>query len=102
VSLAVTLCAADLVAEGGGLHFKVGERDVAVFRKGGRLFALDGLCPHEGAPLGHGEVVGRQVVCERHGWSFDLATGECEQYPQERVACFPVREQDGMVVVELP
>ena len=102
MAMAVTLCASEAIGEGAGLHFKVGERDVAVFRRAGRLFALDGLCPHEGALLGHGEVVGHQVVCDRHGWAFDLATGQCEQYPNEVVARFPVREQDGMVIVELP
>jgi nitrite reductase (NADH) small subunit len=102
MALSVTLCSADAIPEGSGLHFRVDDRDVAVFRRDGRLYALDGLCPHEGAPLGHGDLVGGQVVCARHGWSFDLETGRSDQVPDEPVACFPVRVEDGMVIVELP
>lgn len=98
----VTLCPSDAIPEGCGRQFQALGRDIAVFRQDGRLFALDGRCPHQGGPLGEGELLGRHVTCVWHGWSFDLETGRCAEEPDESVACFPVREADGRVIVELP
>jgi nitrite reductase/ring-hydroxylating ferredoxin subunit len=102
MSLSVTLCSEADIPEGTGLHFRVGHREVAVFRREGRFFAIEGICPHEGAPLGHGDLEGGCVVCPRHGWTYDLETGFCEQDPEHPIARFPARVEAGMVVIELP
>jgi len=98
----VTLCPSEAIPEGGGRQFQAAGREVAVFRRDGRLYALDGVCPHQGGPLGEGELVGGRVTCLWHGWSFDLETGRCAEEPDEAVERFPVREADGLVTVELP
>lgn len=102
MSLSITLCSVDDIPEGTGLHFRVDDRDIAVFRREGRFYALDGRCPHEGALLGHGDLDGGRVVCPRHGWTFDLESGRCEQDPRRPAMPFPVRVENGMVIVELP
>jgi nitrite reductase (NADH) small subunit len=98
----VTLCPSDALPEGCGRQFQAAGREVAVFRQAGQLFALDGRCPHQGGPLGEGELVGRHVSCVWHGWSFDLETGRCVEEPDEAVESFAVRDADGHVVVDLP
>jgi nitrite reductase/ring-hydroxylating ferredoxin subunit len=41
----------------------------------GRAFALPDLCPHDGGRLSDGFVEAGRLVCGRHGWEFDPATG---------------------------
>ena len=41
----------------------------------GRVFALPDRCPHDGGRLSDGFVERGRLVCSRHGWEFDPATG---------------------------
>lgn len=51
--------------------------DLAVCRmEDGRVFALPDRCPHDGGRLSDGFVEAGRLVCGRHGWEFDPATGE--------------------------
>ena len=52
-----------------------GDRIVALFNVAGNLYALDGICPHQGGPLGQGNLSGAVVTCPWHGWQFDVRTG---------------------------
>jgi nitrite reductase/ring-hydroxylating ferredoxin subunit len=42
----------------------------------GEFFALEGVCPHRGAPLAYGALHDHTIVCPWHGWEFDCRTGE--------------------------
>ena len=53
-----------------------GDRIVALFNVDGTLYALDGICPHQGGPLGKGRLEGAVVTCPWHGWQFDVRTGQ--------------------------
>src|SRR5919202_6526566 len=55
----------------------VAGHDVAVFRDGERVWAVDAACPHAGNPLVEGDLLGTTLVCAFHGWRFDLETGAC-------------------------
>lgn len=52
-----------------------GERIVALFNVDGQFYALDGVCPHQGGPLGQGTLSGCTVTCPWHGWQFDVTSG---------------------------
>ena len=50
--------------------------------------------------LASGEIEGDKIVCPRHGAVFCIRTGEVLEPPAyESVATFPVREEDGRVLV---
>ncbi len=77
---------------------------IAVFRVGGRFYALEDRCSHEDAPLSEGEIVdGCCVKCPWHGARFDLATGRPLSLPAVLpVQTFPVIVENGQVFVEVP
>ena len=53
-----------------------GGRDLAVcVLEDGRVFALPDHCPHDGGRLSDGFVERDRLVCSRHGWEFDPASG---------------------------
>jgi nitrite reductase (NADH) small subunit len=39
------------------------------------VYALDGICPHSGGPLGQGALHGATLVCPWHAWEFDCRSG---------------------------
>lgn len=66
---------ADALAEGQGRTVEIAGREYALFRIDGKVYALDSACPHEGGPLGQGEVQHGVVTCPWHGWRFNACTG---------------------------
>ena len=75
---------------------------VAVFRTGDdRVFALSNRCPHKGGPLAEGIVHGHSVTCPLHSWVFDLNTGEAQGADKGRIAVYPVRLEQGRILVDL-
>ncbi|HZL87303.1 MAG TPA: Rieske 2Fe-2S domain-containing protein [Pirellulaceae bacterium] len=61
---------------GTGMECVTGDRVVALFNVDGQFYALDGICPHQGGPLGKGVLSGCVVTCPWHGWQFDVTTGQ--------------------------
>ena len=76
---------------GGSLELVAGDRIVALMNVDGQFHALDGVCPHQGGPLGKGELQGKIVTCPWHGWQFDLKSGDCLSSPGESVDRYEVR-----------
>lgn len=72
---------------------------VAVFRHGGKLYAIDNACAHEDGPVGEGDVSGTCVKCPYHDWEYDFTTGACRTEPERALATFAVRDRDGFIWV---
>lgn len=87
-----------------GRAVAVAGRNIAIFNLGDRFLATDGACPHKGGPLADGIVSGDTVVCPLHAWKINLASGGVDR-PSGITACvqtYPVRVDNGVVVVGLP
>lgn len=98
----VQLCVLDDLPEGLGRGFVVGGTQLAVFRtRTGKVFAVDGVCPHRGAPLADGMLAGDQVVCPFHAFRYDAHTGDCDQSGQCSIRTYPVEVRGGAVMVTL-
>jgi nitrite reductase/ring-hydroxylating ferredoxin subunit len=90
------------VPNGGGGEFVAGGRVVALYHVGGEFFALDGVCPHAGGPLGEGTLNGAVVTCPWHGWQFDVTTGQHCLNANLRHTAFAVKIDGDDVLVEIP
>lgn len=55
-------------------------RLVAFANEEGEISVLNAHCPHMGADLSTGEIVGGRVVCPFHHWEFE-ASGRCGKIP---------------------
>jgi nitrite reductase/ring-hydroxylating ferredoxin subunit len=67
---------------------------------GGRTIALC-TCPHRGGPLGEGDLIGEELVCPWHLWSFDVKSGNCPGSTEVGVAAHDVKIEGGRVFVRL-
>jgi nitrite reductase/ring-hydroxylating ferredoxin subunit len=97
---------------GSQARVQIGRRAIAIFNDAGRLFALRDVCPHQGAPLSSGVVLGQVsasgpgeyaydgackfVRCPWHGWEYNLETGESSYDPEhDRVRAYDVSVAPG-------
>jgi nitrite reductase/ring-hydroxylating ferredoxin subunit len=84
------------------LEIVEGNNLYALCNVAGEIRALSGICPHHGGPLGQGALEGSLVACPWHAWQFDSATGACAFNNEVRVPTYPVRVEDGQILVDLP
>jgi nitrite reductase/ring-hydroxylating ferredoxin subunit/alkylhydroperoxidase/carboxymuconolactone decarboxylase family protein YurZ len=52
-------------------------RTLLVYRANGALTVYDNHCPHQRTPIPLEALEGGALRCPKHGWTFDIATGEC-------------------------
>jgi len=70
------VCTINQLKENGGKRFIVEETEIAVFKFGKEIYALNNVCPHQHTALIYdGFIEDGCVVCPAHGWKFDLITG---------------------------
>ena len=91
---------ANEIAEGAGKAVIVDGVQVAVFRRGGQLCAIENICPHAGASLAEGLLEGDEVLCPLHNFRFDIKTGVCSTDPILRVKTFTVLPDPGGFTVK--
>lgn len=95
-------------------------REVGITQlKNGEFRAVRNVCPHKGAPVCKGPIVGTQLpsavgeliygrdgeilACPWHGFEFDLLTGNelIQSGRPTKLLMFPVAVENGSVVVTL-
>jgi vanillate O-demethylase monooxygenase subunit len=74
------VCRSTDVAEGQVISVRLLGEDWAVARIGGAVVAFRDQCPHRGAPLSAGCVVGAELQCKYHGYRYGT-DGRCTAIP---------------------
>jgi nitrite reductase/ring-hydroxylating ferredoxin subunit len=108
---------ADEIPPGGRKIVKVEGREVGIFNVGGEYVALKNSCPHQGARVCLGKVVGTTLPsavyeyrygrtgeilrCPWHGWEYDLRSGLALVDPNVRLVRYPVSVENDQIVVSI-
>ena len=87
---------------GSAREFVVDGQIFAVFNVDGSYHILDGVCPHQGGPLGKGELHGSVITCPWHGWSFDVETGKCKISEMIEQPKFEIHVVDDKIYAKIP
>ncbi len=77
-------CTLEELRDGHAVRATLHGFDVALFRRGDEIFALENRCPHTGGPLALGATDDTSVICPWHGARFELASGACLSGPSPR------------------
>jgi nitrite reductase/ring-hydroxylating ferredoxin subunit len=93
--------AASELPESCSRQVNLGAHTIALFNSQGRLFAVDNRCPHMGFPLDRGTVQDCILTCHWHHARFDLASGGTFDQWADNVRVFPIRVENGMVLVNV-
>jgi 3-phenylpropionate/trans-cinnamate dioxygenase ferredoxin subunit len=113
------VAAVSAVAPGAITVVTVSGREIGLFNVAGAYYALLNRCPHAGAALCRGQVIGlamsdepgtyrldrpgQMVRCPWHGWEFDIRTGQSWVDPDKvRVPRFDVAREAGRDIVKGP
>ena len=81
----------------------VNEMALAVIRTSSGYGVLDNRCPHQGGPLGDGELDEQGWLrCPWHGYEYDPVSGEPPEGFDDAATCFPVEEREDGLYAELP
>lgn len=112
----------DELSEGDRIIAQVEGREVAVFNIDGEYLAYLNWCAHQAGPCGEGPLTGtlegsydsdsREVElkwtreghvlnCPWHGWEYDITTGECLSNEDVLLPRYPVRVEDGDIIVSV-
>ncbi len=78
------------------------DREIALFRVNGEVFATDGVCTHGNARLCDGFLDGYEIECPLHQGKFDVRTGHATCAPaSENIRVYPVKIEASQVFVNL-
>jgi len=63
--------------------------------------ALDNRCPHQGGPLGEGQLDGRWLLCPWHGYEYDPKTGDPPEGYGDCAIPYPLEVRDDGIYVQV-
>lgn len=105
----------DEIPPGGRKIIRVEGREVGLFNLNGTFYALKNSCPHQGARVCLGRVVGTtlpvgvyefqyskegQILrCPWHSWEYDITTGQSVFDSNVKIVTYPVEIVDGQIAV---
>jgi nitrite reductase (NADH) small subunit len=116
----VFVCPRDELTDDTRKVVKLDGKEVVVFERGDRVFALSNTCLHMGGPVGRGEIIPKvevelgehqtyvmetfsdttiHIVCPWHGFEYDIETGVLAADPGKRLPTYEVVERNGDVYV---
>ncbi len=87
------------IPEGSGLRVEADGKEIALFRVGDHVYAIDPVCKHMGGPLDQGDVEEGIVTCPWHGWEYNVVEGTCVN-TGEKIDCFEVEVREGSVFLK--
>jgi nitrite reductase/ring-hydroxylating ferredoxin subunit len=76
-------------------------KPVTLFKRGDDLFAREMACKHQGADLSSALIRGDLVTCSRHGWQYDILTGQCQNQDSPPLRSHHVATEGEAVFVAL-
>jgi nitrite reductase (NADH) small subunit len=74
---------------------------IALYHTARGFFASDNVCPHRGGPLAEGDLIGNEIVCPWHLWSFDVESGANPGNPESVMRTHEVRLEGDRILVRL-
>lgn len=89
------------VPPGSGKACVLGGREVALFNVDGKFYALENICPHQGAPLTEGYLEGPLLTCAWHAWCFDVRTGKMSLADISVIPTYDVRVEGSAVSISV-
>ena len=112
------VAAVDELPPGTRKFLEIDGRPIAVFNIKGEYFGLLNRCPHQGAALCEGPLIGLAqssdpgeieytrlgeiIRCPWHGWEFDIRTGVHPGNPRARLRKIEVAVSNGEVMITVP
>jgi len=92
----------DSLPEGRVETVTAGNLPVCLSHFEGKLGAISNRCPHQGGPLGEGQIEGGFVTCPWHGYEYHPHTGQPPEGFDDGVEAYQVETREDGIYVEVP
>lgn len=79
----------------------LGRKVGVIKRDDGSFYAIEVGCKHQGADLTNGTIKNGIATCPRHGWQYDLETGECLNQNSSKLRRHELKIEDGIISISL-
>jgi len=79
----------------------LGKKIGIINRQNGDFYATEVGCKHQGADITQGKIDGHIATCPRHGWKYDLESGECLNHDSPRLRKFELKIEGNDIKVSL-
>lgn len=76
-------------------------QDILLINVKGTFYAVENECPHQGAPMTTGIIKDEQIACPRHGYSFSLKDGVCQEHPEFILKTYRVELSGDDILVDV-
>jgi nitrite reductase/ring-hydroxylating ferredoxin subunit/alkylhydroperoxidase/carboxymuconolactone decarboxylase family protein YurZ len=93
-----TVAAADAVPDGEVSYYDCDGRSLFVYREGAEYRIYDSRCPHQVTNIPHLALEGKELTCPKHGWAFDVRTGECVKKGTHPLKHFSAKVENGQLM----
>ena len=80
----------------------VADRAVCITRTSKGYAVLDNHCPHQGGPLGEGQIEDGCLICPWHGYEYDPVTGLPPGGYSDAATAYPSEMREDGLYVQLP
>ena len=60
----------------------------------------DSLCPHQSTNIPHLALQGHRLICPKHGWTFDVRSGDCTAIGDRGLTRWPHRVVKGRLLAQ--
>jgi nitrite reductase/ring-hydroxylating ferredoxin subunit len=97
----VTVARVEDVPPGTIRSFEVDDEEIAVAHCDSGFYVVQGHCLHLKGPLGKGHLEGCVLTCPRHGWQYDVRTGQNEFDLAIQLRTYDVQVEDGELRVRV-
>ena len=87
----VMVCDLNEIEEDRAKMFCVEKERIAVYKTGGKLFAVNNVCKHQNGPLGEGKVIDGCITCPWHGYQYLPHNGQSPPPFKEKVSTYDVK-----------
>lgn len=82
--------------------YRILARPVGIVRNSdGTFFATEISCKHQNADLSAGHIKGDLLTCPRHGWQYNLETGECVNHDSTPLRRYAMKVEGDELFVSL-
>ncbi len=90
--------ALDQLAEG-TTRLACDNRELFIHKKADQIAVYDSRCPHQVTNIPELAINGDKLVCPKHGWCFDLASGDCIDKGNHPLNSFEWQQEGGTLQV---
>lgn len=75
-------------------------RKVGIIKKlNSEFYAIEVGCKHQGADITRGHISGDVATCPRHGWKYNLETGECLNQNVSKLKKYGLKIEGDVIMI---